>query len=171
MQFTPWAHPTRSKVITILLALLTVIDVVNGATMFAAPSEWFRLVIKLPASQYGGFSYHFIRDISFVYLASALGQAIYIFCPSASTIQYLVAISAWHVVHAVLHASEAFLTFIQPESWKPTDWPADFGVYIMTLWILGVTIYEWKRLKKVNVRIESGERKRMNSLDGSRPTD
>ncbi len=160
-------EPSRSKPITILLGVLGFASLLFGAFMFVAPASFFADVVKLPPSQYGGFSYHFIRDISFIYILSGIGMAVYAFHPAASTLPYLIAMSAWHVLHGALHAAEAVCTILNPSEWKPIDWPTEAMVWVASVTIAAITVWEWKRLKNVETWVtETGERKRMNSLDG-----
>ncbi len=91
--------------VRILLLLVGVLHVVNGAAMLIAPMNWYAAVPGVTST--GPFNHHFILDIGMAFIASgamlALGARL-----NASAASFAVAGASWPILHALIHVTSWF---------------------------------------------------------------
>lgn len=87
-------------VLRILLILVGMAHVANGAFMVVAPTAWYAAVPGV--SEAGPLNMHFIVDVGLVYLASGVGFLLGT-RPGAANAAFAAAGATWPALHALFH--------------------------------------------------------------------
>ncbi len=117
--------------------VLTLLFGLNGSYMLVAPEAWYWLVPGV--SDTGPFNQHFIRDIGFIYLLSALGLVAGVWWPEQRMGLWSL-VAGWQVLHALFHIWEVVVGICGPEALA-----RDFlGVSLPALLMLALVYRHWR---------------------------
>jgi hypothetical protein len=125
--------------VRVLLLLVGVLHLANGATMLVAPMSWYAAVPGVVGT--GPFNHHFILDVGMAFIASGglltLGAR-----ANSSAASFAIAGASWPILHALIHVT-GWLT-----SGFPSAPPAIFSevVGVAALAVLG-GVLAWFRTK------------------------
>jgi hypothetical protein len=108
---------------TIVLGLLALSNLGNGAWMLADPAHWYA---TLPAGvpDFGPLNEHFVRDIGCAFAIQGLALGVAAFVPSWR-VAACGAVAFFYVFHALVHVGDTLRGLVGPEHWM-IDLP---GVY------------------------------------------
>ncbi len=135
MQSRERSGVTRLDPWTIVLGLLALPNLANGAWMLAAPAHWYH---TLPAAvpDFGPLNEHFVRDIGCAFTLLGVGLGIAAVLP-AWRVPALVAASGFYLLHALVHLLDTARGLVGPEHFL-IDLP---GVYAPALILLALTVW------------------------------
>jgi hypothetical protein len=126
-------------IVRILLLLLGVFYLANGAAMLIAPMSWYETVPGVTGT--GPFNHHFILDVGMAFIASgsllALGARTVGFAPA-----FAIAGASWPILHALIHIAGWFTSGFPSE---PRIIFSD-AVGVVALAVLG-GVLAWYRMK------------------------
>ena len=129
-------------IVRVLLLLVGVLHLVNGATMLIAPVSWYETVPGVTGT--GPFNHHFILDVGMAFIASgallALGARL-----NSAAANFAVAGASWPILHALIHVAGWFTSGFPSE---PRVIFAD-AVGVVAVAVLGGTL-AWFRTKGVS---------------------
>ncbi|HEX4860717.1 MAG TPA: hypothetical protein VFV07_05735 [Rhizomicrobium sp.] len=112
-------------IVRILLLLLGLLHIVNGAFMLVAPGVWYVMVPGVVMT--GAFNAHFIYDIGMAFIASgamlAMGAR-----SSRDAAVYACAGATWPVLHALIHV----------KGWMSNGFPTESNIAMSE--IVGVVL-------------------------------
>lgn len=115
---------------TVVLALFALGNAATGLWMLASPAGWYHgLPGRVP--DFGPLNEHFVRDLGSMFVMMGLGLAFAAVRPAAR-VPVLGMVSAWYVIHAVVHAYDTLRGYVGPEHWVQ-DLPLVYGTAILTL--------------------------------------
>jgi hypothetical protein len=122
----------------IILGIAGLANTASGLWMLAAPGHWY---FNIPAGvpDTGPMNEHFIRDIGCVFLVMGLALLAGAAKPTVR-LAALVMVTAWHVMHSMVHVADTFAGRLEPAHWL-IDTP---GVYGPTVLLLVLTVL-WAR--------------------------
>jgi hypothetical protein len=130
-------------VIRVLLGILGLFHLVNGAAMLLAPESWYAATPGVGMT--GPMNHHFIQDIGLAYLAS--GAGLMLGARAGRTAATLALAGAtWPALHALLHVW----------GWIANGIPRDANAFVseavgvVVLAVLGVLL-AWKRARDEGV--------------------
>lgn len=123
--------------VRVLLILLGLFHIINGAFMLVAPGLWYTMVPGVIDS--GPFNQHFVYDIGMAFVASG---AMLVLGARAGVAPLAAAGAAWPALHALIHI----------EGWAAMGFPSDTQIAISEVIgvvgfaVLGVVL-AWLRQK------------------------
>ena len=125
---------TLDRTAQILVGISAAVALANGAFMVGAPLDWYYAIPTVPAT--GPANTHFIADIGFAYIASAL---MLIYALPALSLRWMAALagSLWLTLHGGLHVYEVATGVCSPGRFLQ-DAPGVIGPSLLVYAALGL---------------------------------